>query len=121
MSRRTRKITWARAGVTGVTLGLLPTAAALAFGNGPIGDDQIGNGPIGHDEIRLAAAGAPACGPNVEPFNIPLEPQPEVLKGAPYSAVGTTEVVTTLADGNRITRTNTMRYFRDNSGRTRTE
>jgi hypothetical protein len=30
-------------------------------------------------------------------------------------------VVTTLADGNRITRTNTMRYFRDNAGRMRTE
>jgi hypothetical protein len=43
------------------------------------------------------------------------------VKGAPYSAVGTTEVVTTLADGNRITRTNTMHYFRDNAGRMRTE
>ena len=111
MSKRTRKITWARAGVTGVTLSLLPAAAALAFGNGE----------IVADEIRVAAAGTPACAPSVEPFNVPLEPQPEVLKGAPYSGVGTTEVVTTLADGNRITRTNTMRYFRDNAGRTRTE
>jgi hypothetical protein len=41
--------------------------------------------------------------------------------GAPYSGVGVTEVVNTLVDGNRITRKNTMRYFRDSFGRTRTE
>jgi len=40
---------------------------------------------------------------------------------APYSGVGITEMVNTLADGNRITRKNTMRYFRDSRGRTRTE
>ncbi len=40
---------------------------------------------------------------------------------APYSAVGVTEVVQTLGDGNRIVRKNTMRYFRDSQGRTRTE
>lgn len=43
------------------------------------------------------------------------------VENAPYSGVGTTEVVRTLADGNRIVRTNTMRYFRDGKGRTRTE
>jgi hypothetical protein len=41
--------------------------------------------------------------------------------GAPYSAVGTTEMVQTLADGNRIVHTNTSRYYRDSSGRMRTE
>ena len=41
--------------------------------------------------------------------------------GAPYSGIGVTEVVNTLVDGNRITRKNTMRYFRDSLGRTRTE
>jgi hypothetical protein len=51
----------------------------------------------------------------------PLEPTAETVKGAPYSGVGTTEVVTTLADGNRITRTNTMHYYRDSAGRMRTE
>ena len=40
---------------------------------------------------------------------------------APYSGVGITEMVQTLADGNRIVRQNTMRYFRDGRGRTRTE
>ncbi|HEY8510280.1 MAG TPA: hypothetical protein VIL32_18130 [Steroidobacteraceae bacterium] len=43
------------------------------------------------------------------------------VTGAPYSGVGTTQIVQTLADGNRIVRTNTMRYFRDSEGRTRTE
>ena len=41
--------------------------------------------------------------------------------GAPYSAVGTTETVQTLADGNRIVHTNSSHYYRDSSGRTRTE
>lgn len=48
--------------------------------------------------------------------------QAEAAKtGAPYSAVGTTEVVQTLTDGNRIVHTNTSRIYRDSSGRTRTE
>ena len=47
--------------------------------------------------------------------------QPAEVKGAPYSAVGMTEIVQTLADGNRIVHTNTTRYFRDSTGRTRTE
>src|SRR5262249_48646206 len=45
----------------------------------------------------------------------------DAMKNAPYSGVGTTEVVNTLADGNRIVRNNTMKYYRDGSGRTRTE
>lgn len=43
------------------------------------------------------------------------------VTGKPYSATGTTETVQTLADGNRIVHTNTMQYFRDSKGRTRTE
>jgi hypothetical protein len=41
--------------------------------------------------------------------------------GAPYSAIGTTETVQTLADGNHIVHTNASHYYRDSSGRTRTE
>lgn len=41
--------------------------------------------------------------------------------GAPYSAVGTTETVQSLADGNRIVHTNVSHYDRDSNGRTRTE
>jgi hypothetical protein len=89
-----------------MALGLLPVAALAIGGN----DVTTAVAPAG-----CAAAGA------MQPIGIPLEPQAETMKGAPYSGVGTTEVVTTLADGNRITRTNTMRYFRDSAGRIRTE
>jgi hypothetical protein len=61
-----------------------------------------------------------AAGP-VGTFNVALEAAGEVVEDAPYSGVGTTEVVNTLADGNRIVHKNTMRYYRDSMGRTRTE
>jgi hypothetical protein len=61
-----------------------------------------------------------AAGP-VGTFNVALEAAGEVVEDAPYSGVGTTEVVNTLADGNRIVHKNTMRYYRDSTGRTRTE
>lgn len=54
-------------------------------------------------------------------FNFSLNAPAEVVEGAPYSGVGTTEVVNVLADGNRIVNKNTMRYYRDSQGRTRTE
>lgn len=44
-----------------------------------------------------------------------------VVKGAPFSAEGISESVQTLADGNRITRSNTTRMFRDSEGRFRRE
>jgi hypothetical protein len=56
------------------------------------------------------------------PPGIPGDRSAEASKaGAPYSAVGATETVQTLADGNRIVHTNTSHYYRDSSGRTRTE
>jgi hypothetical protein len=87
-----------------VALGLLPVAAMALGGN----------------EVATATAPAGCPAGVIQPLG-PLEPQAETMKGAPYSGVGTTEVVTTLADGNRITRTNTMHYFRDSAGRLRTE
>lgn len=45
----------------------------------------------------------------------------KVVKGAPYSAQGVTEMIQTLADGNRIVRRNTASVFRDGEGRTRRE
>ena len=53
----------------------------------------------------------PACPPN----NV------RVVTGAPYSALGTSQTVTTLPDGNRIVRENTIRQWRDSDGRTRAE
>jgi hypothetical protein len=99
---------------TGSTVGAIAGAVTIALGLVPASALALDAG--------TRAVQEPACTPGAEmPFNIPLEPPPSVLKGAPYSGVGTTEVVTTLADGNRITRTNTMRYFRDSAGRLRTE
>jgi len=54
---------------------------------------------------------APACSPN----------NMRVVTGAPYSGLGTSETVTTLPDGNRIVRQNTIRQWRDSDGRTRAE
>jgi hypothetical protein len=54
---------------------------------------------------------APACSPS----NV------RVVTGAPYSALGTSETVTTLPDGNRIVRQNTIRQWRASDGRTRAE
>jgi hypothetical protein len=46
---------------------------------------------------------------------------PSLVKGAPYSATTVTETVQTLADGNRITHTNSASVARDSQGRTRRE
>lgn len=104
MSRIKRDIGRLGAGAAGVALALVP-AAAMALG-----------APAGTPPVNPQS-----CVSSADTLSVPLEPQPAVLKGAPYSAVGTTEIVTTQADGKRVTRTNTMRYFRDGLGRTRTE
>lgn len=44
-----------------------------------------------------------------------------VVKGAPYSAEATTEIVQVLADGNRIVSKTTNKSYRDSEGRTRME
>ena len=44
-----------------------------------------------------------------------------LVTGAPYSALGTSQTVTTLPDGNRVVRQNTIRLWRDSQGRTRSE
>jgi hypothetical protein len=44
-----------------------------------------------------------------------------VVKGAPYSAEATTEVIQTFADGNRIVRRTSASLYRDSHGRTRRE
>ncbi|MEJ0087454.1 MAG: hypothetical protein WDO72_17405 [Pseudomonadota bacterium] len=64
--------------------------------------------------LAAAARGqepATACTPN----NV------RVITGAPYSALGTSETVSVLPDGNRIVRQNTIRQWRDSDGRTRAE
>lgn len=44
-----------------------------------------------------------------------------VLSGAPYSAVLVNEAITTYADGNRVVQSDATRYYRDSSGRVRTQ
>jgi hypothetical protein len=62
-------------------------------------------------------AGIPPCPPQpaTPPNNVRL------VTGAPYSALGMTETIVTLADGNRIVRQNKVRVWRDSDGRTRSE
>lgn len=50
-----------------------------------------------------------------------LAGEPPLIAGAPFSGVANMQSVTTFTDGNRIVRTNSVRYFRDGQGRTRTE
>jgi hypothetical protein len=50
-----------------------------------------------------------------------LVDDPPMVAAAPFSGVVDVQSVTTFTDGNRIVRNNSMRYFRDGQGRTRTE
>ena len=55
---------------------------------------------------------------------MPPHPAPNnvrLVTGSPYSALGISQTVTTLPDGNRIVRQNTIRLWRDGDGRTRSE
>jgi hypothetical protein len=70
------------------------------------------------DVLFVTAGDASPCGPAPA---LELEPVAPVVKDAPYSGVGVSEVITPLADGNRIVRKNVTRVFRDSRGRTRTE
>ncbi len=56
----------------------------------------------------------PACVP-------PPSNNVRLVTGAPYSAFGTSETVTTSADGSKVVRQNTIRMWRDSDGRTRSE
>ncbi len=69
------------------------------------------------------AAGSPACPPAATNAAQP-RPAPNsvrVITGAPYSALGTSETVTTSADGSKVVHQNTVRMWRDSDGRTRSE
>jgi hypothetical protein len=58
---------------------------------------------------------------NIEFMSGPVAIDTEPVTGAPYSAEAVTDVVQTLADGNRIVRQNKARLSRDSQGRTRRE
>jgi hypothetical protein len=48
-------------------------------------------------------------------------PEPPTIAGEPFSAEAQAQSTTVFSDGNRIVRTNTVRFFRDTQGRTRVE
>jgi hypothetical protein len=71
---------------------------------------------------RAEDGGIPVCPP--APASSQPRPAPDnvrLVRGAPYSAMGTSETVTTTADGSRVVRQNTVRVWRDSDGRTRSE
>ena len=67
------------------------------------------------------AAALIASNPAAAADNPYFAPEPASIIGVPFSAVVQTQSTTVFADGNRIVRTNTVHYFRDGQGRTRTE
>ena len=65
------------------------------------------------------ASGLPAIArrrPSSRPSN-----NVRLVTGAPYSALGTSQTITTLPDGSRVVRQNPIRQWRDSDGRTRAE
>ena len=102
-----------------------PGPNALYIAKAPLGDCgpavvamQAGGGLM---LPPLPPPAAIAGGPSLQVRQFVHPPAEAAKTGAPYSAVGTTETVQTLADGNHIVHTNASHYFRDGSGRTRTE
>jgi hypothetical protein len=69
------------------------------------------------------AADAPTLPPCPAPpaAQRPATNSVRLVTGAPYSALGTSETITRLPDGNRIVRQNSVRMWRDSDGRTRAE
>ncbi len=64
----------------------------------------------------------PVCPP--APALTAARPTPDnvrLVTGAPYSAYGTSETVTTTPDGGKVIRQNSVRVWRDSDGRTRSE
>jgi len=69
-------------------------------------------------------ASIPECPASPASGAAKAQPAPDnvrLITGSPYSALGTSQTVTTLPDGNRIVRQNTIRLWRDSDGRTRSE
>lgn len=109
MFRKTTKPGSIGMAATAFTCGFMPLAVQAFAGS------QGNIAMVATTEASCASPSSP------EPVTVAVEARPDTFKNKPYSGIGTTEVITTLADGNRITRTNTMKYYRDSAGRTRTE
>jgi hypothetical protein len=67
--------------------------------------------------LGVGSAGTSVAG-SANPF---FAEEPPSVAGAPFSAVAKTQSTTVFSDGTHIMRGNTVRFFRDSQGRTRTE
>ena len=110
---------------SGCTLAGLMIWCATAEAQSGAGTVVLG---VHGDGVQGATPGAAmewtAAAPFQMDFDIltgPLELGRGAVKDAPYSAEAVNEVVQTLTDGNRITRSNTTTVYRDAAGRTRRE
>jgi hypothetical protein len=89
---------------------------------GALGLSLLGLPARAQDQARGSAI--PDCPPSPSGSTSVAQPAPNnvrLVTGAPYSALGTSQTVTTLPDGNRVVRQNTIRLWRDSNGRTRSE
>jgi hypothetical protein len=101
------KTKWILSIFTAAMLGSAAAAGAQAPPPGPPPQDELmPGGPIG---ARMKILGFEEMHPG------------KVVTGAPYSAVGVTETVQTLADGTTIDRKIQANIFRDGQGRVRRE
>jgi len=66
-------------------------------------------------------AAVPECPTSPAATEKPTSNNVRLVTGSPYSALGISQTVTTLPDGHRIVRQNTIRQWRDSEGRTRSE
>ena len=130
MSRKSPRRAFAASATVALALGALCQAAQAQSEPSPrviyAAKADEGCGPAFVNQVFAVTGGpggggAAGVGPILLKRGQIADGQPAQVTGAPYSAVGTSEIVQTLADGNRIVHTNTTRYFRDSSGRTRTE
>lgn len=91
----------------GILLALGAAGPALAQPTAPAMSEQEPGGEL--TRLRIMARPAQAV------------VESRVTTGRPYAAEATTEFVQVLGDGNKITRTTTVRVYRDFEGRTRRE
>jgi hypothetical protein len=101
--------------------------AATGSAGAPVESEAVAIGLHGTSDPTAfpgSAVSWTAAGPGQMDFDIltgPLELGRDAVKGAPYAAEAVSEVVQTLADGNRIVRSSTTAIYRDAEGRTRRE
>ena len=80
-----------------------------------------GEGPKVGEDLFIARVPGPGIGGGATAMGVGFAMDLKVVTGAPYSADAVTEMVQTLADGNKLTRHSRSRIARDSQGRVRQE